>query len=85
MGGFPPRLGRLALLTGHELAMFEPSRVCAIRDADLLAVPAALHWPWPVSFPGTQVPLGAELQAPDPHFAHVGRLRAGDSLSLIHI
>lgn len=75
----PRPWGRLALLAGQELAMFEPSRVCAIRDADVLAVPAATTWPWPVPFPGTRVPLGPELQAPDPHFAHPGRLRAGDS------
>ena len=71
--------GRLALLTGDELTAFEPSRVCAIKDADLVAVPATITWPWPVRFPGTRVPLGPALQAPDPFFAHVGRLRAGDS------
>jgi predicted amidohydrolase len=75
----PRPWGRLALLAGEELAPFEPSRICAIRDADVLAVPAALSWPWPVDYLGTQVPLGAELQAPDPYFAHLARLRAGDS------
>lgn len=71
--------GRLALLTGDELELFEPSRVCAIRDADVIAVPAALSWQFPVHFAGTRVPLGPELQAPDTCFAHPVRLRAGDS------
>ena len=71
--------GRLGLLVGEELEPFEPSRALAIQEADVLAVPAAVEWPWPVSFPGSDVPLGPELQAPDPCFAHPARLRAGDS------
>jgi predicted amidohydrolase len=71
--------GRLGLLAGEELGAFEPSRVLALREADVLAVPAAVDWPWPVAFPGSAVPLGQELQAPDPCFAHPARLRAGDS------
>ena len=42
-------------------------------------MPAAVAWPWPVAFPGSAVPLGAALEAPDPCFAHPVRLRAGDS------
>ncbi len=71
--------GRMALLAGEELEPFEPSRVLALLDADVLAVPAAVDWPWPVPFVGSAVPLGPELQAPDPVFAHPARLRAGDS------
>lgn len=71
--------GRLALLAGEELEPFEPSRVLALLEADVLAVPAAVDWPWPVPFAGSVVPLGADLQAPDPSFAHPARLRAGDS------
>lgn len=71
--------GRLGLLAGEELAPFEPSRVLALQEADVLAVPAAVDWPWPVPFPGSSVPLGAALQAPDRSFAHPVRLRAGDS------
>lgn len=71
--------GRLALLAGEELEPFEPSRVLALLEADVLAVPAAVDWPWPVPFAGSAVPLGADLQAPDPSFAHPARLRAGDS------
>jgi predicted amidohydrolase len=71
--------GRLGLLSGEELEPFEPSRVLALQDADVLAVPAAVEWPWPVAYPGSAVPLGPELQAPDPCFAHPARLRAGDS------
>ena len=71
--------GRLGLLVGEELEPFEPSRVLALHDADLIAVPAAVSWPLPVAFGGTQVPLGDELQAPERHFAHPARLRAGDS------
>ncbi|RZU34169.1 nitrilase-related carbon-nitrogen hydrolase [Blastococcus saxobsidens] len=75
----PRPWGRLALLAGEELEAFEPSRVLAVHDADVIAVPAAVDWPWPVAFAGSEVPLGAELQAPDPCFAHPARLRAGDS------
>lgn len=71
--------GRLALLAGEELEPFEPSRVLGLLEADVLAVPAAVDWPWPVPFDGSVVPLGADLQAPDPWFAHPARLRAGDS------
>lgn len=71
--------GRLALLAGEELEPFEPSRVLALLEADVIAVPAAVDWPWPVPFAGSAVPLGAELQAADPWFAHPARLRAGDS------
>ncbi|MGY1604894.1 nitrilase-related carbon-nitrogen hydrolase [Geodermatophilus sp. SYSU D00815] len=71
--------GRLGLLAGEELEPFEPSRTLALREADVLAVPAAVAWPWPVAFPGSDVPLGPALQTPDPCFAHPVRLRAGDS------
>ncbi|MFF0311822.1 nitrilase-related carbon-nitrogen hydrolase [Streptosporangium sp. NPDC004379] len=72
--------GSLGLLAGEELEPFEPSRVLAVLGADILAVPAAVDWPYPVPFPGTRVPLNpAVLRDPEPAFAHPARLRAGDS------
>ncbi|RJK96410.1 nitrilase-related carbon-nitrogen hydrolase [Vallicoccus soli] len=71
--------GRLGLLSGEELAVPETSRVLAVRRADVVAVPAAVAWPWPVDYPGTRVPLGEGLTGPDRTFAHPARLRAGDS------
>ncbi|MGH3358316.1 MAG: nitrilase-related carbon-nitrogen hydrolase [Nocardioidaceae bacterium] len=71
--------GRLGLLAGEELEPFEPSRVLALRDADVLVVPSAVSWPWPVPHPGTEVPLATQLRGPDTDFAHPVRLRAGDS------
>ncbi|WP_223190587.1 hypothetical protein, partial [Nonomuraea terrae] len=84
-GEEPPRTvrrpwGTLALLAGEELAPFEPSRVAAVEGADVIAVPAAVSWPFPVPSDGTRVPLEPEeLRRPDPAFAHPARLRAGDS------
>ncbi|WP_181448977.1 nitrilase-related carbon-nitrogen hydrolase [Nonomuraea aridisoli] len=84
-GGEPTRTvrrpwGTLGLLAGEELAPFEPSRVAAVEGADVIAVPAAVSWPFPVPFDGTRVPLEPEeLRRPDPAFAHPARLRAGDS------
>ncbi|GLW10902.1 amidohydrolase [Microtetraspora sp. NBRC 13810] len=72
--------GSLGLLAGEELEPFEPSRALAVLGADVLAVPAAVDWPFPVPFAGTRVPLNpAELRAPQEVFAHPARLRAGDS------
>jgi predicted amidohydrolase len=84
-GTEPPRplrrpWGKLGLLAGEELETFEPSRVLALLGADVIAVPAAVDWPFPVPFAGTRVPLEpAALRDPDPWFAHPARLRAGDS------
>ncbi|WP_435742077.1 nitrilase-related carbon-nitrogen hydrolase [Nocardioides sp. SYSU DS0663] len=71
--------GRLGLLSGEELEPWEPAHVLALRDTDVLAVPAAVTWPLPVAFAGTSVPLPDALSGPDPHFAHPVRLRAGES------
>ena len=71
--------GRFALLAAEEPEPFEPSRVPALLEADVLAVPAAVNWPWAVPFAGSAGPLGADLQAQDPWFAHPARLRVGDS------
>jgi predicted amidohydrolase len=84
-GDEPPRpitrpWGRLGLLAGEELEAFEPSRVLAVLGADVVAVPAAAAWPYPVPFAGTRVPLNpAALRRADPEFAHPARMRAGDS------
>ncbi|MGW0065602.1 nitrilase-related carbon-nitrogen hydrolase [Streptosporangium sandarakinum] len=84
-GDAPPAVvtrpwGSLGLLAGEELEPFEPSRALAVLGADVLAVPAAVDWPYPVPFPGTRVPLNpAALRDPEPAFAHPARLRAGDS------
>lgn len=76
--------GRVGLLIGYDLVISEPARCLSIDGCDVIAVPAALKGPAPITLGPTEIPFADPIiKGDDPHHWHLAKGRAYDNCTFI--